>query len=235
MYRALKSPEIIRTLERLRSRIGERFPDSGLAKVAAELTGIAKEAVDRNRRIRRPNIPIRLLSGLIILSILGLLGFELVQLGPSLRIQGLRDFVEILEPVLGSAAFLTAFFFFLWTIESRWRRGRALQAIHELRAIAHVVDMHQLTKDPDRLSGSFEGTASSPELDLTPRQLGRYLDYCAELLAMTSKVAALYIQGFEDPVALNAVDDIETLTTGLSRKIWQKIVILDRPDTTFPR
>jgi hypothetical protein len=29
-----------------------------------------------------------------------------------------------------------------------------------------------------------------------------------------------------DPVVLDAVDGIENLTTGLSRKIWQKIAIL---------
>jgi hypothetical protein len=40
-------------------------------------------------------------------------------------------------------------------------------------------------------------------------------------------VAALYVQDSQDPVLLDAVNDVETLTTGLSRKIWQKIMILD--------
>ena len=31
---------------------------------------------------------------------------------------------------------------------------------------------------------------------------------------------------FDDAVALAAVNEIENLTTGLSRKIWQKIMIL---------
>jgi hypothetical protein len=35
------------------------------------------------------------------------------------------------------------------TIETRVKRRRALRAIHELRSIAHVIDMHQLTKDPE--------------------------------------------------------------------------------------
>jgi len=226
-YRTLKSTEIIKTLERLQARIKERFPESGLSLVAGELVGIAQNAVQRNREIRRPNRIILVVSWLIIVGVLGLLVYELVMLGPSLQITGLRDFVEVLEPGLGSVAFLTAFFFFLWTFESRWRRNRALRAIHELRAISHVIDMHQLTKDPERLSISFEGTESSPQVAMTPRQMGRYLDYCAELLSMTSKIAALYVQGFEDPTVLNAVDDIESLTSGLSRKMWQKIIILE--------
>jgi hypothetical protein len=35
-----------------------------------------------------------------------------------------------------------------------------------------------------------------------------------------------FVQDFHDPVATEAVNDLESLTTGLSRKIWQKIVIL---------
>ena len=62
---------------------------------------------------------------------------------------------------------------------------------------------------------------------MTPFELSRYLDYCTELLSLTGKVASLYVQDFQDPVALDAVNDIENLTTGLSRKIWQKIMILD--------
>ena len=38
--------------------------------------------------------------------------------------------------------------FFLVTIEDRLKRRRALTALHELRSIVHVIDMHQLTKDP---------------------------------------------------------------------------------------
>jgi hypothetical protein len=62
---------------------------------------------------------------------------------------------------------------------------------------------------------------------MTPFQLNRYLDYCSDALALISKIAALYVQGFQDPVLLDAVDDVEDLTAGFSRKIWQKITILE--------
>jgi len=107
---------------------------------------------------------------------------------------------------------------FLANVETRIKRRRALAALHELRSIAHIVDMHQLTKDPDQFLA--QGT-------MTRFELSRYLDYCAELLSLTSKVAALYVQDSQDPVLLDAVNDVETLTTGLSRKIWQKIIIID--------
>jgi hypothetical protein len=62
-------------------------------------------------------------------------------------------------------------------------------------------------------------------------EIMRYLDYCSEMLSLTGKVAALYAQNFRDGVVLSSViNEIENLTTGLSRKIWQKIMILHRLD-----
>ena len=83
-----------------------------------------------------------------------------------------------------------------------------------------------LTKDPDRLGNGGVDTPSSPERPLGRFELGRYLDYCSEMLALLGKIAALYAQGTNDPVALSAVDQIEDLTSSLAQKIWQKIVIL---------
>jgi hypothetical protein len=87
--------------------------------------------------------------------------------------------------------------------------------------------MHQLTKDPERvLRKTWESTPSSPKETMSPFLLTRYLDYCSEMLSILGKIAALYVQNFDDEVALAAVNEIEGLTTGLSRKIWQKIMIL---------
>jgi len=79
------------------------------------------------------------------------------------------------------------------------------------------------------ITANLQRTAHPSEADhLTPFLLGRYLDYCSEMLSLIGKVAALYAQNTQDAVVLAAVDEIETLTTGLSRKIWQKIMILDQ-------
>ena len=47
------------------------------------------------------------------------------------------------------------------------------------------------------------------------------------MLSLTSKLAALYAQNLPDPVVIDAVNEIESLTTNLSQKIWQKITIVD--------
>ena len=69
-------------------------------------------------------------------------------------------------------------------------------------------------------------TESSPKRTMTTFEMSRYLDYCSEMLSLIGKVAALYVQRFDDPVAISAVDEIEDLTTGLSRKVWQKIMLI---------
>jgi hypothetical protein len=111
-------------------------------------------------------------------------------------------------------------------LERRIKRTRALEALHELRVIAHVIDMHQLQKDPDRAAARVPDTSASPKDQLTPGELARYLDYCSELLSLTGKVAALYMQEMTDSATLAAANEIEALTSGLSRKIWQKLMIL---------
>jgi hypothetical protein len=114
--------------------------------------------------------------------------------------------------------------FFLWTLEGRWRRDRALKALHELRSIIHVIDMHQLTKDPSAFGAPR--TSSSPDRSMTPHQLLRYLGYCSELLSLASKIAALYADKLRDPAIVDAVGDVERLTAHLSQKIWQKIELI---------
>ena len=115
---------------------------------------------------------------------------------------------------------------FLVTFETRRKRKRVITATNKLRCFAHIIDAHQLTKDPDRLSKIYSVTRNSPTHSLNEYELGRYLDYCTEMLALVGKLGFLYVQNFDDPQANNAVNDLEVLTTAMARKIWQKIMIL---------
>jgi len=227
-YRALDAASIVATAHRLRQRIAERFPQAGLGRVAAELCAVAEETSARLAELERPRWGIRLGTWLLTLFILIVALLAISRLRAPESLHDLGAFVQVLESGINDAVFVGIAVAFLVTIEARLKRQQALRAIHELRSLAHIVDMHQLTKDPDQFGELRTATPSSPARALTPFELSRYLDYCSELLSVTSKVAALYAQRLNDPVVLAAVNEVETLTTGLSNKIWQKLVILDR-------
>ena len=234
-YRQLDEAQIAATLARLRSRIAERFPDSGLSRVATDLLALIHETAALVSYLRRPHWPIRIAVSLTI----GLLVLVPLTVASSLRllagINGLAEFLQAMEAATNEILILGGAVLFLVTLETRLKRRTALAALHQLRSFSHIVDMHQLTKDPERLGSSKSDTASSPERPLTAPELGRYLDYCSELLSIISKIAALHVQDFNDPVVLGAVGEIEGLTTALSNKIWQKITLLERPVESVPR
>ena len=110
------------------------------------------------------------------------------------------------------------------------QRGRLLNLLHQLRSTAHIIDMHQLTKDPEQLKPSFVPSAVSKPLELNRDEMERYLDYCSELLALVGKTAALCAEESRDDVVLDTVSTVETLCVGISRKIWQKISNLPPPE-----
>ena len=88
--------------------------------------------------------------------------------------------------------------------------------------------MHQLTKDPAVAVENFKPTAHSPVRITNRQDLARYLDYCSEMLSITGKLAALFAQSVNDEVVIGAVNDIEELGSNLSRKIWQKITMIEQ-------
>lgn len=227
MRRNLKSEFVVKTLETLHARIAERFPGAGLAEVATDLVDTARSTAQRARAIGRPYLFLRGLIAAFVLAAVGLLAWT----GARVDWQGalgsdLLALIEALESVVNLVILLAAGVWFFMTLEQRFKRGRVLEDLHELRGFAHVVDMHQLTKDPTTILSQGPRTSSSPKREMSRFQLTRYLEYCAELLALIGKLAALYAERTPDTEVLGAVNDVEDLCTSLGRKIWQKITIL---------
>ena len=229
MYLFLDSQRILTTTDALRARISERFPRSGLSRVADELLALARESAAHRRWLARPVWGIRVLVVLTCLLLIGVAIGTFLALDRSLELSNsVADFLQGLDAVLNEIILVGVAIFFLLSWETRLKRRRALQAIRELRSIAHVVDMHQLTKDPESVQrvDRERDTLSSPTRALDAFALTRYLDYCSELLSLISKIAALHVQEFDDPVTLATVGDLQDLCGGLSQKIWQKIMIV---------
>ena len=229
MYRTLDSAKIIASLDTLGARISERFPGAGLCGVCAELSRITRDSEERIREIRQPNIALR--SGVVVFLLAAV--WLLWRITPYLDFEkrtadNIYSVLQGVDAALNIVVLMGAAALFLFAVEERKKRRRALTAVHELRSLIHVIDMHQLTKDPGSVAFVSQPTASSPKRTLTPFELTRYLDYCSELLSLSGKVAALYAQSLPDAVVVDAVSDIERLTMNLSSKVWQKISLIEQ-------
>jgi hypothetical protein len=226
-YHVLDPAKVIETIAALQRRISERFPGAGLADVCAELLVIARDNSARAARIGRRNMPLRVAIFLLLAAGLSLLAWVLTLIDVS-RTSADNVYTQLqgVEAALNIVVLTGAALFFLATLEVRIKRRRALRALHELRSIVHVIDMHQLTKDPSTAVSIAGNTASSPARALSPFEVTRYLDYCSEMVSLTAKVAVLFAQVFPDPTVTETVSDIERIASGLSQKIWQKIMIV---------
>jgi len=125
-FRALDEAKIIGTLERLRNRIDERFPESGLGEVAEELIAVGKEASECVAYLRAPNWAIRIAAGLVIAGMLAVLIVAIMTLQRP-DVHGLAEVVQLLEAGINDIVFFGIAVFFLLTIETRLKRRRALR------------------------------------------------------------------------------------------------------------
>jgi hypothetical protein len=226
-FRTLDPALILATAERLEARIADRFPDRGLTQVAREVVALSRSIAGEVKTLTPPIWGLRVLVTLVVLG--GAAVFLWVGSVIPLNQVGRAAIgsVETLEAAINTLLLAALGVLALVRLEARVKSRRVARGLHALRSVIHVIDMHQLTKDPVTLSPEFQPTAASPERDMDAVALSRYLDYCSELLAITGKLAALYAQAVPEEGVASAVNDIEVLGASLSRKIWQKITLIE--------
>lgn len=234
-FRTLDPALILATAERLEQRISDRFPDRGIAQVAREVVALSRTVTLEVQALTPPIWGLRAAVGLVVAS--GAAVFLWVGSLVPLNQVGRETIgsVQGIEAAINTALLAGFGILALVRLEARVKTRRVARGLHGLRSVIHVIDMHQLTKDPVTLSPDFVPTATSPHRDMDAVALSRYLDYCSELLAITGKLAALYAQAVPEEGVASAVNDVEVLGASLSRKIWQKITLIDnqtrRPQT----
>ncbi len=234
-YRRLDPLKIVETANVLHDRVAERFPNAGLAAVAADVVLATRQTAQRSRNLARPYLGLRLLA----FTVIAAGGYGEYRLLQSLGVANLDlganplDLAQGVDSAFNLFLLTAAGAWFLLTLEARWKRQRIQRWLNELRAFAHVVDMHQLTKDPTARGGPR--TTSSPDRGMSRYDLTRYLDYSAEILALIGKLAAIYAGGTQHHLAIAAAGDVENLCSDLNRKIWQKIMILAEARNDPPR
>ena len=224
-YSQLSQEHITKNAVLLHERIAQSFPDRNLRRVGETLVELSRSHVNAARKANKPRPFIRasvvllLVGGLVVLA--WIIKLKVKMFG--LAAEEFNNF-EGIEAIVNMLVLIGAGTWFLFNLETRAKREFVLEKLHQLRSLAHVVDMFQIAKDP------VEGIAhlnsdTSDKTALSHRSLMLYLGYCIEMLSLTGKLSALYMQNMRDPVVIQAVTEVEDLTNQFCQKIWQKIQI----------
>ncbi|MBO0812691.1 MAG: hypothetical protein J2P23_11695 [Microlunatus sp.] len=228
----LEAPQVLETVRRLEARVAARFPHRNLVKIVVELGSLIEDVASTGPRLRRRLTLARLLSRILMAVLIAvaivLFAWALVDSLGNDTLEQPGTVLPLLDSTISDIVFAGLAVFFLYSLPDRLVRTETLRLLHRLRSMAHIVDMHQLAKDPERLRTGYQPTSASlPPLDLKPDELIHYLDYCSELLSLVGKAASLCAEESRDAVVLDTVSTVEDLTVNLSRKIWQKITLVN--------
>ena len=147
-YRALDPGKLKGSIDKIAAQVGAAFPDSGLAGLAKDMTLVTRETIVLADEIRKPMWLVRVMASVLILLALV---WPLI-LAPFLDFKetftSLAEFLEATDAGLHMILVIGAGVIFLVSVENRIKRNRALDSLSTLRSIAHIIDMHQITKDP---------------------------------------------------------------------------------------
>ncbi len=229
----LDSVYVAETVGRLEARIRARFPDRRLGDAAHALRTAVPQIHDAFEASKERRTRIRWATRMagVAIVVVAAAATLLALRDPLLHgTQSSVDWLPIAESTINDLVFTSIAVFFLWALPERLERRALLDLLHRLRSLAHVVDMHQLDKDPEQTRPDYHRTTYSPIRPIMDAaELHQYLDYCSELVSLIAKAAALCAERTSDPVVLGTVSEIETLTAQMSQKIWQKISLLTLP------
>ena len=223
MFKNLDIDKVTAAIELLRLRVQERFPTANLLNVCNELKELSNNAKANIQHLNKPYVYFRIIFSFLIILTKVLITYTIWHISSQDLPTNFQSFIATSEALMNELVMIGAAFYFIGKFENSLKQKKILYALQELRTIIHVIDLHQLTKDPAPILQN--NSEHSPERALSKSELNSYLDYCSEMLSLTSTVAATYGFNCNDQIVLETIHNIEVLSGTLSNKIWQKITI----------
>ena len=155
-YERLEADAGVATARRLQARIQARFPDRNLGRVAGRLVDVASD-VERAAARTAPIRVLRVAGLVLIVALVVLTAASLVAAVVELASTGgtALSWLSGVETVVNDVVYVGIAVVFLWLLPTHLERSRILGELHRLRSLAHVIDMHQLTKDPERFADAY--------------------------------------------------------------------------------
>jgi hypothetical protein len=235
-YERLDGSEVRAVIRYLGERIDTYLPrHPGLRAATEQLGEVVDGLHERRRRAPAQRAALQWTSRILILVVLAVSAVAVFTAARDAIARAASraafEWLPVVESLINDLVFAGIAIWFLLSLADRVVRNDLIRRLHRLRSLAHIIDMHQMSKDPAPLLPDIEsGVPLGPEVisprTMSVRDYALYLDYCSELLSLTSKAAALCAEESTDALVLDTVSEIENLTTGMSRKIWQKISLL---------
>jgi hypothetical protein len=159
------------TVAQLERRILARFGERGLTKAARDLGQLVvlvqSEADESRDRLRRTTLITRATGVVVVIGAVAALGISL----RSVVTEGLpntAEWVPLVESIVNDLVFAAIAVVFLWFIPERLERRTLLRLLHRLRSLTHVIDMHQLSKDPNRSARTTPPLRRASRMAWTP-------------------------------------------------------------------
>lgn len=232
------------TLER---RIRDRFPTSSLLHNASWLRVLVSLAPAETAAYRRRFVLLRLLFLLFAVLAVGIFGFGIYRLNLDYKPDSVVELAQLIESGINDVIFLSLGAYFLFRLEPWIKRHRMLLFLGKLRDLVHVTQLLQMNKDPERVvrpvslqlaSSVGAGTIPSgparaesraqdpPGAENSAFLMGRYLDYCLDMLTLISAVAAFVGRDVTDKLIRDGIWEIEELCSSISAKISNKTLML---------
>ncbi len=167
-FQRLDAQEVDATLSQLCDRIEARFPERNLVNVAVELQDVIGQVNEESSSRKRQLALVRwaIAIGASAIGVAAVLAIVLAVRDAIRSAEGTLAFewLPVVESAINDIAFAGIAIFFLVSLPGRQRRRRGLALLHQLRSLAHVIDMHQLTKDP---TGCFRLRRPRPPVEAT--------------------------------------------------------------------
>ena len=164
-YEHLDVGSVVATADAVQARIAARFPERQLGAVAGAVRAAAARAAAAGERppVRRlSRLVCALLAAAVVAGTLVALVIVVRDAVAAADGRASFDWLPVIESAVNDVAFAGIATFFLLTVSQRMDRHAIIAELHGLRSLAHVIDMHQLTKDPEFLLSPGRQTPHSP-------------------------------------------------------------------------
>ena len=224
----LNPKKLCKTIHSLEVIVAEKFPERSFRKTILELSKVAKEAKELSYKLSGKHVvawTIIIAAPIVLLCAISYLFIVYAHFSSDEAQTGILEYSDTLDLFVNLIVLSVMGSYALFRQYRLRRRKRAMQILHKLRSIAHVIDLTQHGKNYQFIVDT-QDHKSDKYISLD--DCIQYLTYSSQALSLTSKVAAILIEDYNDNTVIASVCEIESLCTGISLKIWQKIETLQR-------